>query len=336
MLLRNRLTEKFGIDYPIVLAPMDYVSDWRLANAVADAGGLGILGGGYGDSIWLKEQFAHDPNERLGVGFITWSMAQQPGLLDMVIAHRPSNVFLSFSDPAPHAPAVLDAGIPLICQVHNIEQARRAIHVGASVICAQGGEGGGHGMGVRSTFTLVPEIADLLRTTAPEVMLLAAGGIGDGRGLAASLALGADGAVVGTRFATAAEAALRDSAQQRALEASGDHTIRQQAFDVVRRKAWPSQYTGRVLRNAFIDRWHGNESDLSMDLDEQRRAFEEAVEGEDYGLANVIVGEVIGLIDSVNTAASIIAEMVGTASSILGRISPNAVLIDATTPKARS
>lgn len=322
MPLHNRFTERFGIDHPIVLAPMDYVSDWRLAAAVADAGGLGILGGGYGDSTWLREQFVHDPAGRLGVGFITWSMAQQPGLLDLVIAHRPANVFLSFSDPAPHAPTVLAAGIPLICQVGDVEQARRAVDVGAAVVCAQGGEGGGHGTGVRSTLTLVPEVADLLRDRAPEVMLLAAGGIADGRGLAAALSLGADGAVVGTRFAVAAEAALPASVKRRAVDASGDETIRQQAFDVVRQKSWPAGYGGRVLRNAFIEQWHGKESDLLDDLDQQRLAFEMAVEQEDYALANVIVGEAVGLIRNVDSAASIVADMVATATAILGHGSP--------------
>lgn len=79
MQLHNRFTKRFCVDHPIVLAPMDYVSDWRLANAVAGAGGLGILGGGYGDGPWMTEQLGHDRTKRLGVGFITWSMAQQPG-----------------------------------------------------------------------------------------------------------------------------------------------------------------------------------------------------------------------------------------------------------------
>ncbi|BBZ28578.1 hypothetical 2-nitropropane dioxygenase [Mycolicibacterium madagascariense] len=317
MQLRNRFTERFGIRHPIVLAPMDYVADWRLASAVADAGGLGILGGGYGDRAWLREQFAHDPSKRLGVGFITWSMAQQPGLLEMVVEQRPANVFLSFSDPAPHAPAVVAAGLPLICQVHDVEQARRAIDVGACAIAAQGGEGGGHGTGTRSTFTLVPEIADLLRDHAPEVMLLAAGGVADGRGLAAALALGADGVVVGTRFWAASEAAIAKSAQARALQASGDDTLRQSAFDVVRERSWPSGYTGRVLRNAFTDHWHGDEAGLRADLRAQRRVFDAAVEDEDYRLANVIVGESIGLVDTVDGAAAIIDDMVASASSIL-------------------
>ncbi|MDJ0417943.1 NAD(P)H-dependent flavin oxidoreductase [Rhodococcus opacus] len=321
MRLQNRLTEKFGIEHPIVLAPMDYVSDWRLASAVAEAGGLGLIGGGYGDESWLHDQFDRVTTEAVGCGFITWSMAQQPQLLEKAIGHRPAAIFLSFSDPAPHAPAIRAAGIPLICQVHNLEQARRAVAVGANVIAAQGGEAGGHGTGTRSTFTLVPEIADFLAREAPEVMLLAAGGIGDGRGLAAALALGADGALVGTRFWAAEEAAIPRAAQHRALRASGDDTIRQSAFDIVREKPWPTRYTGRVLHNDFIRRWHGDESGLRGVLQEKQEQFRAAVKAEDYDVANLIVGEVVGQIDRVDTVASIIDDMVDTAAAILGRTS---------------
>ncbi|MHC9292912.1 NAD(P)H-dependent flavin oxidoreductase [Mycobacterium sp. LTG2003] len=319
MRLKNRFTEKFGIIHPVVLAPMDYVADWRLASAVSRAGGLGMLGGGYGDDIWLKEQFDHVSGAEVGVGFITWSMEQQPGLLDVVIRQRPAAVFLSFSDPAPHAPAVSAAGIPLMCQVHDIEQVRHAIAVGADVIVAQGGEAGGHGTAARSTFTLIPEVADLLARESPEVMLLAAGGIGDGRGLAAALALGADGAVVGTRFWAAAEAAIPQAAQKHALRATGDETIRQSAFDIVRGKSWPAPYTGRVLRNDFLRRWHGDEPGLRDDLELRREEFRAAVEAQDYDIANVIVGEVIGQITAVESAESIIDDMVSTAADILGR-----------------
>ena len=248
-------------------------------------------------------------------------MARQPQLLETTIGYRPTAIFLSFGDPAPHAPAIRAAGIPLICQVHNLEQARRAVEVGASVVAAQGGEAGGHGTGTRSTFTLVPEIADFLRREAPDVMLLAAGGIGDGRGLAAALALGADGALVGTRFWAAEEAAIPRAAQQRAVRASGDDTIRQSAFDIVREKPWPTRYTGRVLHNDFIRRWHGDESGLRDVLPEKQEQFRAAVNAEDYDVANLIVGEVVGQIDRVDTVASIIDDMVDTAGAILGRTS---------------
>lgn len=322
MRLENRFTEKFGICHPIVLAPMDYVADWRLACAVSQAGGLGLLGGGYGDEVWLKEQFGQVSDTRVGIGFITWSMARQPGLLELAIQQQPAAIFLSFGDPAPHAPAILAAGIPLMCQVHDVEQARHAITVGADVVVAQGGEAGGHGTAARSTFTLVPEVADLIARESPNVMLLAAGGVGDGRGLAGALALGADGAVVGTRFWAAAEAAIPRAAQARGIQMTGDDTVRQSAFDIVRGKSWPAPYTGRVLRNDFVRRWHGDESGLRTELEQRREEFQAAVEARNYDIANVIVGEVIGQVTAVRTAESIVEEMVTTAADILGRPAP--------------
>ncbi|MEU7144954.1 nitronate monooxygenase [Nocardia sp. NPDC046473] len=310
MSMQNRLTHRFGITYPIVLAPMDYVSDARLACAVTQAGGLGLLGGGYGDEQWLARQFAALTADPVGCGFITWSMSRQRHLLDQVISYRPAAIFLSFGDPAPFARTIRDAGIPLICQVHDIAQARRAIEVGADVIAAQGGEAGGHGGGRRSTFTLVPEIADLLETVAPQVMLLAAGGITDGRGLAAALALGADGVLVGTRFWASREAAISRAAQEHALDANGDDTIRQRVYDLVREKDWPTGYTGRVLNNDFVRRWHGQETRLAEHLPQAQAQFDTALDAEDYEVANTIVGEGIGRITSIDSVASIIADMV--------------------------
>ncbi|WP_405163860.1 nitronate monooxygenase [Nocardia sp. NBC_01499] len=322
MSLRNRLTDTFGITHPIVAAPMDYVSDARLASAVTQAGGLGLVGGGYGDEAWLAHQFAALTAAPVGCGFITWSLGHQPHLLDHVISHRPAAIFLSFGDPAPYARTIREAGIPLICQVHDITQARRAIEVGADVIAAQGGEAGGHGGGLRSTFTLVPEIADLLHATAPDVMLLAAGGITDGRTLAAALALGADGALVGTRFWASPEAAVSRAAQNHALAASGDDTIRQQVYDLIREKSWPPHYTGRVLNNDFLRRWHGHEIHLTHHLPHTRAQFNTALAAEDYQVANIIVGEGIGRITSIAPVATIITEMVTRATQILAPPEP--------------
>lgn len=324
MKLHNRFTVRFGIQYPIALGPMAAVADWKLASAVADAGGLGILGAGYAAQPWLDEQLAKGPINRLGVGFITWALTEHPEHLDKVIDHRPAAIVLSFGDTRAFAPAIRAAGIPLICQIQTVKQARQAIDDGAEVIIAQGGEAGGHGMAQRSSFTLIPEVADLLSKRAPDTVLLAAGGIADGRGLAAALALGAEGALVGTRFWAAAESPVPNAAKKHAVTASGDDTIRQHALDIVRGLAWPKEYTIRTLRNSFTEQWHGRESELRADLDAQRTRFQNAVQAEDYTVAAVIVGEVIGQINQVQSAAAIVHEMVTTAERILNphRTSP--------------
>lgn len=320
MAIETRFTERLGLRHPVVLAPMDYVSDARLAIEVSRGGGLGLLGGGYGDRDWLKTQLdAVDSaaSANIGCGFITWSLARQPVLLDMVLERRPKAVFLSFGDPAPFADQIKASGAQLICQVGNLEHARRAIDIGADVLAAQGGEAGGHGLGARSTFTLVPDIADLIGRLGSSALLLASGGVADGRGLAAALALGADGAVVGTRFWASNDAAMTSQAHQRALEIDGDETIRQTVYDLVRDKDWPVEYTGRVANNKFVTQWRGREAELSGHLEEVRGQFEAAVEDQNFEVANMIVGEAIGLIHSINPAADIVESMATTAESVL-------------------
>ncbi|MGY6653618.1 NAD(P)H-dependent flavin oxidoreductase [Amycolatopsis sp. TRM77291] len=323
MTLTTELTTRLGLRHPVVLAPMDYVADACLANAVSRAGGLGLLGGGYGESEWLTrqlDQLDSGSDARIGCGFITWSLARQPTLLDLVLERKPAAVFLSFGDPAPFAAAIKAAGVPLICQVGNLEHARRALDVGADVLAAQGGEAGGHGIGTRSTFTLVPDLVDLVDRRGFDALVLASGGVADGRGLAAALALGAQGVVVGTRLWASKEAAMSEQAHRRGVGLSGDDTIRQSVFDIVRGKDWPSEYTGRVLHNKFVDTWHGREKDLWVAVDSAREKFEIAVRDQDFETANLIVGEAIGLVHSIEPADAIVESMVTTAVAVLDRV----------------
>jgi nitronate monooxygenase len=190
MPLPTPLTRLFGIEYPIISAPMGAVAGGELAAAVSRAGGLGLIGGGYGDATWLARQFDLAGSVTVGCGFITWSLARQPRLLDLALERDPVAVMLSFGDPEPFAAKITSAGVPLICQVQNLAWAERALHVGADVLVAQGREAGGHGHGVRSTMTLVPEVVDLVAAHGRATPVLAAGGIADGRGLAAALMLG--------------------------------------------------------------------------------------------------------------------------------------------------
>jgi nitronate monooxygenase len=316
--ITTRLTSKFDLRIPIVLAPMNHVADARLARAVARAGGLGMLGGGYGDRTWLEREFDLADGTRVGCGLITWSMAGQSGLLDLVLSRRPAAVFLSFGDPAPFAEQIHAAGVPLLCQVCDLEQARQAIDAGADVLVAQGGEAGGHGTGSRSTFTLVPETADLVAERTPDTLILAAGGIADGRGLAAALSLGADGVVVGTRLWASREAPVQADAQRRVVASGSDDTVRTTVLDIVRGRDWAAPYDGRLLRNDFLDRWHGREGELRSSLaDDTLRA--EIAAGDLPG-ANVFVGEAVGLIHEVLPVSTILQRMVRDAAKTVSEL----------------
>jgi nitronate monooxygenase len=306
-----------GIEHPIVSAPMALTSGGKLAAAVSSSGGLGLIGGGYGDSAWLQREFGLADGARVGCGFITWSLARTPGLLDETLARQPAAVMLSFGELQPFAERVHAAGVPLIAQVQTLEHARQALDAGAEIVVAQGGEAGGHGMTVRSTFTLVPDVVDLAAERAPETLVLAAGGVADGRGLAAALMFGADGVVVGTRFWASSEALVSPRAHLRALGASGDSTYRTRVYDYVRRLDWPPEYNERALSNPFVDGWHGSEAELLASLPDAVSTYEAAVAAEDFEAAAILIGESIGLVDAVRPAADIVADMASHAEHIL-------------------
>ena len=299
------ITALLGIAKPLVLAPMGSVAGGQLAAAVSRAGGLGLIGGGYGNADWIRREFQRAEGARVGIGFITWSLAKQPQLLDLALEHKPSAVMLSFGDPRPFAEKIRASGAKLICQVQSLAIARQALEAKADVLVAQGTEAGGHG-GERSLFALLPAVKDL----APEKPLLAAGGIADRRGYDAARALGAHGVLVGTRFYAANESLAAPAAKQRVVQASGDATVRTTVFDVVRGYDGWQGITGRALRNRFVAAWHGREGALRERIADERSAYQAAVERQDFETAVVFAGEGVDLIDEVLPAAEIVRRLV--------------------------
>ena len=313
MTITTRLTQSLDIQQPILLAPMAGVSGGDLAAAVTGAGGLGMIGGGYGEREWLEREFAAAGNARVGVGFITWSLARQPDLLALALDRAPACVMLSFGDIAPFVPAIKAAGVALICQVQTVAEARQVVDQGADIVVAQGTEAGGHG-GARATLPLVPAVVDALGGSVP---VAAAGGIADGRGLAAALMLGADGVLMGTRFYAAAEALVAEAAQRRLVEASGDATLRGGLFDLARGIDWPDPYTLRTLENDFSDRWKDDGAGLMADIETTRAAYDAARDRGDFDEAAVIAGEAADLVNAISPAANIVAEIAAAAEALL-------------------
>ena len=311
--LATRFTRTLGIRSPVAAAPMALAAGGALAAAVSRAGGLGLIGGGYGDQAWIERQFAIAGSERVGVGFITWSLHESPALLTAALRHRPVAVMLSFGDPRAFADEIHAASAVLICQCQNMAHVMDAVDAGADVIVAQGSEAGGHGA-LRGTFSLVPEVSDYLAEHAPETPLLAAGGIADGRGLAAALMLGADGVLVGTRLWASREALVAEGHHRAILETSGDGTLRTRIPDIVRQLPWPEGFTARIRRNAFTERWHGREEALQRAAAEEGARYRQAFEAGDPEHTAVWFGEAAGLIHSIEPAALIIERMVADAS----------------------
>ena len=318
--MQTRFTRAFGVRHPIVSAPMGLISGGRLAAAVSAAGGLGLVGGGYAGLLGAEPDLHHELSlvrgQVFGIGFITWALARNPRVLDEMLDHRPACVFLSFGDAKPFAARIAAAGARLICQVQSMRHVDEALDVDAAVIVAQGAEAGGHGAR-RATLPFVPEVADHLARRAPHTLLLAAGGIADGRGLAAALMLGADGVVVGTRFWASQEALTPQPMVERAIAASGDDTVRTTTVDALRGVDWPEEFSYRILRNRLTDAWTGREAEARAAFGSMREAYAKARASNDLDVVATIAGEAVGLIHDRPGAGSIVESMVAQATQQL-------------------
>jgi nitronate monooxygenase len=315
MSISTPLTDLLGIKHPILSAPMAIIAGVRLVTAVSEAGGFGILGGGYGDKDWLTRETAklQKCSSPFGIGFITWSMAKQPVLLDIALNARPRAIMLSFGDVRPFASRIKAAGSLLICQVQTEEMATQALDAGADILIAQGAEAGGHGAS-RTTIDIVPAVVDL---AAGRVPVVAAGGIADGRGLAAMMMLGASGVLLGTRFYASIECDGAEEAKKRICAATTGDTLRGMIFDVSRKIWWPAPFTARTLINDHARRWIGRETELVHNV--EAVAAEYAIERDagNYDVAAVFAGQAVGLIHDIPPAAEIVERISGEAEQIL-------------------
>jgi nitronate monooxygenase len=186
-------------------------------------------------------------------------------------------------------------------------------------VVAQGTEAGGHG-GRRATMSLVPEIADALAATSPETALLAAGGIADGRGVAAALALGADGVVIGTRFWAAAVALTPAAMTDRAIAATGDATVRTTALDALRGMDWPRDVSFRFMQNRLTHDWADREAEAEAARGTMMMDYARARAAHDLDMVATVAGEAIGLIRDRPPAAEILRRLVSETEAALARL----------------
>jgi nitronate monooxygenase len=310
--LRTAFTELVGVEHPIALAPMGGSAGGALAAAVSNGGGLGLVGGGYGNWAWLEPQLAtvtEQTDKPWGVGFLSWAV--DVSVVERTLEFGPHAVMLSFGDPRPLAQPVLDAQVPLIVQVTDLDEAAQALDVDADVLVAQGAEAGGHG-GRRATLPFVPVVADLAAPTP----VLAAGGIADGRGLAAALVLGAAGALIGTRFQATIETLVAPDVAKAIIEGRGEDTERSRVLDIARGAPWPARYTARTLRNAFLDTWRGRELEL-QDNENAKADYRIAADRGDLSVLPIWASEAIDLITDLTPAADLVATIATTAETAL-------------------
>ncbi len=310
--IETALTRLLGITHPILLAPMGSAAGGKLAAAVTHAGGLGMLGSGYADEKAIRRELGEAGNAKVGIGFILWALDKNPAALDVALDAKPAAIMLSFGDPTPYTRRIKAAGCRIVCQVQTLEQAKQAADAGADVIIAQGRDAGGHSGTTRGTIGLVPAVVDAVGS----IPVVAAGGIADGRGLAAALSLGAAGVSMGTRFTATRESLWDQAMKDKAVAASGDQTAQTRVFDIVRGAAWPAHYPGRALRNDFFDQWHGKEEALEG-RQKQVEATYLASHANDFGQRVVWTGESVDLVRDIPAARDVIERIVDEAAAVL-------------------
>lgn len=253
-MLRTDLCDRLGIDLPILAAPMGPdLTGPDLVAAVSGAGGLGILQAQLHPPDALREQIRRVrslTDRPFGVNFIL-HFPHEAGVA-VCLEERVPVLHTFWGDPAPLVERVHAAGVTLLHQTGTVRGARAAVEAGVDAIVAQGVEAGGHVEGEVSTLVLVPCVVDAV---AP-VPVIAAGGIADGRGIVAALALGAQAVAMGTRFLATREAEAHERYKARLLEAGEEDTLRTVLFD----REWPDAPV-RTLRTPFVERWLGREGE---------------------------------------------------------------------------
>ncbi|MGH9275436.1 MAG: NAD(P)H-dependent flavin oxidoreductase, partial [Acidimicrobiales bacterium] len=294
-MIRTRFTELFGLEHPVMSAPMAMHSGGTLAAAVSAAGGMGSFGGIHASEgpEWVRAQaeLVRDRTDRpYAIGYITPFLNIFEGHFQAALDAHPDAIALSFSDPGDWARRVKDAGIRLICQVQTFDDAELAVAADADVLVAQGTEAGGH----TGTMTLLPLLAGIAEVH-PDVPLLAAGGIASGRTLAAALLAGADGAWLGTAFLATPEAVEIGEDHKAAIVASdGGDTVFTRAYDIASGLPWPAGIGERVRRDAFTDEWSEREAEL-------REHRESARPGQ-----SLLYGQSARFVDEIRPAADVV------------------------------
>ena len=307
-MLSTELTRAFGLEHPIVSAPMANWAGGELAGAVSAGGGLGMIGvGGTTQEDWISEQAdLARPHGPFGIGLLIWDLESRPELLDVVLDARPPAVSVHAGDPRPYVPRIKETGAKVFCQVNSGAAAERAAESGADFLVAQGTDAGGH-TGVVGTMPLLQKVLEI--GEASGLPVLAAGGLATGRALAGVLAMGAAGGWVGTRFCATVESTGPEGAKRRIIEADETQTTLTHVFDVVQSFPWPEEFPGRAISNAFTERWHGREKELEGRLDEVSAGFEEARRRGDYSEMVVYAGQAVGVIQDLPSARELVRRL---------------------------
>jgi nitronate monooxygenase len=274
---------------------------------------IGVGPSGRAESIVREAEIARDAGQRFGIGLMAWVLDTRPDQFDASVRARPDLVSVSFGAYGPWIGRLREAGIATATQVFDVESARAAADQGVDLIVARGAEAGGHGRDAVATLPLLQGVLD-----AVDVPVLAAGGIGTARGLAAVLAAGAAGAWIGTALLACPEATNSQAARDRIRAAAETATVYTRVFDIVQQVPWPPEFGGRALANAFSRDWVGREQDLATDEPAQTR-FAADRDRKDYDQMVLYAGQGVGLVTEERPAAEVVAGLADGAEELLSR-----------------
>lgn len=326
-MLRTRLCETIGIELPIICAPMGWITGPDLTAAVSEAGGLGILGAGANPPELLRQKIRRVREltaKPFGVNLILSRPAEER--FRVCVEERVPVLSLFWGDPTPYVARAHDAGMTILMQVGSVASAQHAVNIGVDAVIAQGCEAGGHIAGELSTMALVPRVADHISPRP----VIAAGGIADARGLVAALALGAQAAVLGTRFIATPEADAHPEYKRLILASAGDDTVRTTLFG----GGWPNA-PHRVLRTKFVSQWLADEARGNENRPDEPIVAQSRLGGEAFPLRRFMVfppnrdtvgeiesmalyaGQSAGLVRDERPAADIVAELAAEARRLI-------------------
>jgi NAD(P)H-dependent flavin oxidoreductase YrpB (nitropropane dioxygenase family) len=314
--IRTRFTELVGVEHPVVSAGMGGgAAGGELAGRVSGAGGLGVVG-----ASWLTPERMQEEVERareitgnpIGVNLLLFG---NEALVDRVVELEPAVLSTAWARDDQDLAAVFgrahERGVKVMHMVTTPRDAVAAAEAGADVIVAQGTEGGGH-VGEIGTTVIVRQVA---KDVAP-VPVIAAGGFADGAGLAAALALGADGVLLGTRFLASEEANAKGLEKDAIVATGSEDTILTSLLDSFSGRDWPGAWS-RALRSRFVEEWLGREPELRRRRSEVRERVNAAYERGDTDHLVLWLGQSAGLVESVEPAGEIVARIVAEAEEIL-------------------
>jgi NAD(P)H-dependent flavin oxidoreductase YrpB (nitropropane dioxygenase family) len=315
-MIRTPVCELLGIDHPIALGGMGSIYSPALVAAVSAAGGLGAMGCHQSNADQIRAGtggIRERTNKPFALNFILFDIKEDCYATALTL--RPAVIALAWPRPEQDIKAYIkrahDAGSTVTFMAGGVPEAARAAKCGADVIIAQGTEGGGH-VGWQTTLSLVPMVVDAVRP----IPVLAAGGIADGRGLAAALALGADGVLMGTRFLATQESPLHPNFKQAIVDSNGHDTLLTEIPDIASGKVWPGAMS-RSRRNRLIERWAGREWALRQQQHQVLESIRQARQNGDIEEAPLSMGQDAGLIHDIPSAKEVVERIAQEAEAIL-------------------